>query len=56
MGTENVLPISVDRNAVGDRESIGQSPGAGGTWVAGVIEGVMMGAWWSSRRRNSTTS
>lgn len=24
MGTENVLPISVDRNAVGDRESIGQ--------------------------------
>ena len=45
MGTENVVPISVDRNAVGDRESIGQTPVGGGTWVAGMSAGVMMGAW-----------
>ncbi len=47
MGTENVLPISVDRNAVGDRESIGQGRGDGGTWVAASLQGVMMGEWCS---------
>jgi hypothetical protein len=43
MGTENVLPISVDRNAVGDRESIGQVIPGKDTWVARSQVGVMMG-------------
>lgn len=43
MGTENVLPISVDRYAVGDRESIGQVRWGRGTWVACSQSGAMMG-------------